>query len=373
MSKDGFRIMDCDIHVDEPPDLWEKYMESGYSDRVPRRIIKEDEFSDDLSVWQFEAKAFPAFIDDPRRWRLAEVRREKADKRHIADGRYEDKAEDLQGDNPHSMLMAMDIEGVDISIVFRTMAAHFIAVDGLDPGLSAAMCRAFNNWLADFCSVDTKRLKPAALLPLQDVQLCVEEARRAVNELGAVALALTNHPVNERQWYDSYYDPLWAEAENAYQQHLGRRFIDNFAMAHACGHPIEQMLAMGSLLTGGVFERFHGLRAAFLEASCSWAPSWLWNLDERVEKFADDSQFKLTRSPSETFREHCWVACLPEETVLQHTLPALGDDNLVISTDWPHDDSAYPKAIETFLALDGVGEESKRKILWDNCSRLYAI
>ena len=57
---------------------------------------------------------------------------------------------------------------------------------------------------------------------------------------------------------------------------------------------IEQMLAMGSLLTGGVFERFPGLRAAFLEASCSWAPAWLWNLDERVEKFADDAQFKLT-------------------------------------------------------------------------------
>ena len=72
------------------------------------------------------------------------------------------------------MLMAMDIEGVDISIVFRTLAAHFIAIDGLDPALSGAMCRAFNNWLADFCSIDTERMKPAALLPLQDVPGCVQ-------------------------------------------------------------------------------------------------------------------------------------------------------------------------------------------------------
>lgn len=385
MAKDGYRIMDCDIHVDEPPDLWEKHIESAYRDRIPKQVTKGDAFSDDLSVWHFEDKSFPAFIDDPRRRRLAEVRRDKAAIRHVADGRYEDKADDLQGDNPHSMLMAMDIEGVDISIVFRTLASHFIAIDGLEPALSGAMCRAFNNWLAEFCSVDTQRMKPAALLPLQDVELCVQEARRAVKELGAVALVLSNHPVNERQWYDVYYDPLWAEAEkldtpiafhgiqNAYQQHLGRRFIDNFAMAHACGHPIEQMLAMGSLLTGGVFERFPSLRAAFLEASCSWAPAWLWNLDERVEKFADNAQFKLTRSPTETFREHCWLACLPEETVLKHTIPALGDDNLVISTDWPHDDSAYPKAIETFLGIEGVSEDSKRKILWDNCSRLYSL
>ena len=27
MAKHGYRIMDSDIHVDEPPDLWEKYIE----------------------------------------------------------------------------------------------------------------------------------------------------------------------------------------------------------------------------------------------------------------------------------------------------------------------------------------------------------
>ena len=36
-------------------------------------------------------------------------------------------------------------------------------------------------------------------------------------------------------------------------------------------------------------------------------------------------------------------------------------------------DSAYPRAIETFLELEGVSEVSKRKILWDNCARLYSL
>ena len=51
----------------------------------------------------------------------------------------------------------------------------------------------------------------------------------------------------------------------------------------------------------------------------------------------------------------------------------MGDDNIVISTDWPHDDSRYPEAIATFLDLDELSAESKRKILWDNCVRLYGI
>ena len=382
MAKAGFRIMDSDIHVLEPHDLWVRYMEPGFREQAPRFAPIEGSA---YEGWQFDGKVFPAFVDRPDRRRLARVRKDKARVRHLATGRYRDPAEDLPGGDPQAMLQAMDREGIDVSIVFRTMASHLIAVDGLDPKLSAAVCRGFNNWLGDFCDKDRTRLKPAALIPLQDTTLAVEEARRAVRDLGAVALILSNHPVDGRPWYDTHWDPVWAEAERlgvpitfhgiqmAYQEHLGRRFMDNFALAHAAGHPIELMLALGSLLTGGVFARYPGLRAAFLEGSCSWVPWWLWVLDERVEKFGDDERFALTMPPSEYFRRHCWVSVEPDEALAAQTFAALGDDNIVISSDWPHDDSAYPHAVDEFLAIEGVSAESKRKVLWDNCARLYRL
>jgi predicted TIM-barrel fold metal-dependent hydrolase len=49
-----------------------------------------------------------------------------------------------------------------------------------------------------------------------------------------------------------------------------------------------------------------------------------------------------------------------------------GDDNLVFSTDYPHADSKYPRAVETFLTLP-LSDVSKRKILWDNWCRLYDV
>jgi predicted TIM-barrel fold metal-dependent hydrolase len=382
MAKAGFRIMDSDIHVLEPHDLWVRYIEPGFREQAPRFAPIEGSA---YEGWQFDGKVFPAFVDRPDRRRLARVRKDKARVRHLATGRYRDPAEDLPGGDPQAMLQAMDREGIDVSIVFRTMASHLIAVDGLDPKLSAAVCRGFNNWLGDFCDKDRTRLKPAALIPLQDTTLAVEEARRAVRDLGAVALILSNHPVDGRPWYDTHWDPVWAEAERlgvpitfhgiqmAYQEHLGRRFMDNFALAHAAGHPIELMLALGSLLTGGVFARYPGLRAAFLEGSCSWVPWWLWVLDERVEKFGDDERFALTMPPSEYFRRHCWVSVEPDEALAAQTFAALGDDNIVISSDWPHDDSAYPHAVDEFLAIEGVSAESKRKVLWDNCARLYRL
>jgi len=382
MAKGGFKVMDSDIHVDEPHDLWDRYLEPRFKDRAPRFAAIDGSHT---NGWQFEGKVFPAFFDRPERRRFGRIRREKALARHLETGRYKDPAEDLPGDDPHAMLKAMDREGIDLAIVFRTRGAHLIALDGLEPDLSAAICRAFNNWLSEFCATDRARLKPTAILPLHDPKLAVEEARRSVRELGAVAVVVSNHPVNGRAWYDPAYEPLWAEAERlgvpvafhgiqmAYQEHLGRRFMDNFVMAHAVAHPLEQMMALGSLLTGGVFERYPHLKAAFLEGSCSWVPWWLWTLDERVEKFGDDERFHLTMRPSEYFQRNCWVSVDPDEDVVRHALPSMGDDNIVISTDWPHDDSAYPRAVETFLGLEGVTDTTKRKILWDNCARLYGV
>jgi len=51
----------------------------------------------------------------------------------------------------------------------------------------------------------------------------------------------------------------------------------------------------------------------------------------------------------------------------------IGDDNIVFSTDYPHGDSDFPHAVEEFLEMDGVSKESQKKILWDNCARLYGL
>ena len=81
----------------------------------------------------------------------------------------------------------------------------------------------------------------------------------------------------------------------------------------------------------------------------------------------------FTGNGREYFRRHCWVSVEPDEALAAQTIVTLGDDNIVISSDWPHDDSAYPRATDSFLELEGVSKDSKRKILWDNCARLYRL
>ena len=35
MAKDGFRVVDSDMHVMEPHDLWQNYIDPSYKDRAP--------------------------------------------------------------------------------------------------------------------------------------------------------------------------------------------------------------------------------------------------------------------------------------------------------------------------------------------------
>ncbi len=67
------------------------------------------------------------------------------------------------------------------------------------------------------------------------------------------------------------------------------------------------------------------------------------------------------------------MAVEPDEALVADVVRQVGDDCFVISSDWPHDDSSWPHAMDRFLALEGLSETSRRKILWDNCARLYGL
>jgi predicted TIM-barrel fold metal-dependent hydrolase len=286
-------------------------------------------------------------------------------------------------------LAAMDVEGIDLAILYRTKGQQITSLDSLDPGYATALCRAFNNWLADYCRINPDRLKPAAILTLHDPELAAQEARRAVEDLGCLAVVLLPTPVNGRNLNAPECDVLWGEVERlnvpvgfhptsaaASREYVLNRFVGhpNFrTTSHAATFPLELMLALGTMTVGGVLHRFPRLRVAFLEGTCGWLPWWLHRLDDQWQKYGGGEAIRLDALPSEYFRRQCYIGTDVDEELLRIVVEEIGDDNIVVSTDYPHEDGAYPHAVDTFLALEGVAAESKRKILWDNCARLYGL
>jgi len=286
------------------------------------------------------------------------------------------------GHDPKARLEDMDVEGIEVSVLFPTTGLFFGGIDDLR--VQGALCRAYDDWLHDFCAYDRRRLVGAALVPFGDVAASVTELRRAVEQLGFRAVMVRPNPVDGRPLHDPYYDPFWKACEelgvpacihegttqNVVQS--GRDRFEDFLFRHACSHPHEQQIACLSFTCGGILERFPRLRVVFLESGCGWLPSWIERLDEHVESWGFDSP-RLPLLPSEYFARQCFVSCDPAERGVPAVISLVGDDAIVFASDYPHPDGIFPGVVAALAERDDIAEASKAKILRDNARRLFPL
>lgn len=376
MAIGGLKVMDSDMHVQEPPDLWQRYMSEEFRDRAP---IGTTHYLTDLHL-EHDGEIISRSKKIVNEEDLARGLAKKYGRLDL----FEDY--DRRGWGPDVQIEAMDAEGIDVAVLFPTRGLFAHAKEYDDDNLAADISRAYNDWLADFCGHAPERMYGAAMLPAQNVPACVEEIRRA-GARGFKAVFLRPNPIRKRNWNNPVYDPMWAECANqgltvgfhegtpcALPVAMGDRFDgvheDLWLTEHTAAHPIEAMYACLSIVAGGVCERFPRLRFAFLEGNASWLPFWLWRMDEHWEARRHLVEKQLPMPPSEYFKRQCFVGVEADEALARYAIEEMGDDYFVFSTDFPHQDCRYPNATRT-LTEQPFSAQAKRKILWDNCARLY--
>src|SRR3989442_7805616 len=111
------------------------------------------------------------------------------------------------------------------------------------------------------------------------------------------------------------------------------------------------MGAIASMTTGGILERHPRLRCAFLEGTAGWLYWWLWRLDEQWEKFGPGCEHQLSMPPSQHFKRQCYIALDVVEEPAVDVLQNVRGRYLVVSTDYPHSDRAFPQAIAQLVLL----------------------
>ena len=103
-------------------------------------------------------------------------------------------------------------DGIDAAFLYPSLGLFAGAVE--EPGLAAAMCRAYNRWLADYCKPYPDRLFGVAMLPMQSVDLAIEELRFAREKLGMRGGFLRPNPYHGKKMLsDPIYEPFWTMAE----------------------------------------------------------------------------------------------------------------------------------------------------------------
>jgi predicted TIM-barrel fold metal-dependent hydrolase len=352
-----FTTIDSDGHVREPKGLWETYLPPALRDRAPRYLDRPFIIVDGVEMPP--RRTFSGAIPDnlsptEDRFRFAEEANYSA----------------------ASQLQAMDIEGITAAVLFPTTGLLLMGVDGVDPALTTAMAHAYNTWLADFVSDGEGRLFGVACIDVRDIDGAITEARRAVEDLGFLAIFLRPNPVNCRPWYHDDYDALWAtlqdlDAPVCFHEGAAVRLpqvaIDRFdrhVYWHCCTHPMEQQMAMVAMFLGGVAQRYPRLRMAFLESGAGWLPYWLWRLDEAVERERDDLP-PLDLMPSEYFERQGFITIDTDEAPGILTIDHLHVPHVAWGSDYPHFDTKFPQAIKTLAALPGMTSEKLRQVLHD--------
>ena len=150
--------------------------------------------------------------------------------------------------------------------------------------------------------------------------------------------------------------------------------FETFISVHTIAFPFECMTALTGLMFSGVPEVFPTLRFAALEAGCGWVPYLVDRMDEEFEKRGSREAPLLEAKPSEYFRKgQFYVPFELEERMLPYVIERLGADKLLFSSDYPHWDTAWPHAVQTFVSREDVSDADKRRILCDNPQRFYGF
>ena len=372
----GFKVIDADAHMQEPGDLWDKYVEASYWERRPKVEAMEHRIYFKYAESElFPKTGLPTGVWKKRPQKMFERMPEKYGQAY--DNYW----------SAESRLVDMEKYGWDKMVCIPGIGAAPLGQQDRDPNLMWALARAYHNWAHDFCSADPTKLKLVANLPTYDIENTVTETRRAVADLGAVTVMMPK-PQPGKFWHEPEYDSFWDLIEEldvplsfhgvgSCAPHAGSRYSGQegamFALQHAIGFPMENMISLGHIMYTGILDKHPNLRCSFLEGNAGWVPFWLGRLDDhavgRQSVFWDDNN--LTMTPSEYFKRNIWVACDGDEVGLAAVLDLIGDDNFVWNTDYPHSDAPDPDKALPELLEQPISEESKRKILWDNPVRLF--
>ncbi len=392
-------VIDADGHITEPADLWTARMDRRrWGDWVPYKENVLDAYETTYFGGEVAVGGKDAIDRLCARLGITPQQRYDLLKQLRLPG----------GSDPAARLEDMDRDGIDAAVLYPSQALFFGPSSPIaalrDVEFVAACQRAYNDWMAEYCAEDPRRLFGIAAVPLQDVEKAVAEVERAVGHLGLRgAFIRPSAYVDELPLSHRVYDPFWAACQDldvpvalhpgVYSDTPGacRKFalcspsanimdansdVDEntggSALGQAVGNTVDMIVSMGRLLMGGVCERFPRLRLLFLEAGGGWIPTQLQRMDEQVQAFPLERTW-LSLLPSEYFKRQCYAGFEAEEWNLAHSAEFLGADRILWASDYPHPEYHPGVVDELREAIAPLPEADRRLLLGHNAVDAYRL
>ena len=358
------RLISADGHVNEPPDVWVDRVPVALRDRAPK-VVRFDEGD----AWVIEgvrdpinfgmnacAGLAPAAM---KGWcRFEEIRR----------GGYD----------PAARLDEMAADRVDAEVLFPTPRLSQAIIANPDAEYHVAMVRAYNDWIAEFCSYAPERLGGMAIVPNRGATAAVAEIERALGLPGIRGVVMGCYPNGTLSIEpdDDKVFGLLAERGVTLAVHVS--LGQSMPTAHRAKLPgfgrfSDAPNRMVEMIFAGVFDRFPTLDVFFAEVDFGWVPYVKEQIDNNYQRLDPVSRFGLAMLPSEYIERHFHFGFMTD-THGVHNRHAVGVDRILWSNDYPHISADWPNSWRTIqAAFAGVPSDERNMMLAGNARRLWGF
>lgn len=240
--------------------------------------------------------------------------------------------------DPEEQLRDMDEAGIDMAMLQPPPIGYYYWTE---PEVGAELSRMVNQNTARFIGEHPERFLGWATVPLQDPWLAAAEARHAVRELKLSGITMTSN-VNGRGLDEESLDPFW-EAVQELDVPLfihpgtppGAERLANYYLTNFLGFPMDTTLAAVSMVFGGVFDRFPGLKVCLAHAG-GVLPFLLGRL-EHGQAQRPEAREKC-RHPFNHYLKNLYVDTVTFSVpTLRYVISMLPPGHVFFGTDYPFD------------------------------------
>jgi predicted TIM-barrel fold metal-dependent hydrolase len=366
-------MVSVDDHVVEPAHLFEGRLPAKYQDLAPKFITR----ADGTNAWVYEGSeignvALNAVAGRPPE----EYGIEPTALDELRPGTYD----------INERVKDMDANGLLGSLCFPSFPQFcgqlFARTE--DKSVALAMVQAYNDWHIDeWCGTHPGRFIPCALPAIWDPEVMAGEIRRTAAK-GCHAVTFSENP-SKLGWpslHSDHWDPVWRACsdENVVVcMHIGSSSQITITAPDAPFDviltltPMNIVQAATDLVWSQVLRKFPNLMFALSEGGIGWIPYFLERIDYNYQKHhAWTGQDFGDRLPSELFNEHV-ITCFIDDHFGMASREYLAVDKVCWECDYPHSDSTWPTAPETFLKqMDGVSREDIDRISHLNAMKHFS-
>lgn len=383
-------MISVDDHIIEPGGVWQDRVPARYREAAPRLVTEHD----GSEYWIYEDARVPTGgLNAAAGLPPEEMTADGYPYSAMRPGYYDARAR----------LADMTEAGVLASLNFpsfpRFCGQRF--AHAKDKDLALLCVRAYNDWMLDeWCATDPGRFIPLAIVPVWDVKLALAELHR-VHGKGVRSICFSENfaPLGLPTIHTGYWDPL-LDAVNelgvVLSIHIGssstvhRISDDSPTMANFALGMVRPADCLMDWIFSGKFQHFAKLKIALSEGSIGWVPYVLERAEQvyRTQRHWVKKGIKNHLSPKgdtdaridhdaidvyRDYREH-FFGCVIDDATGLRMLDVIGEDNVMVESDYPHSDSTWPNSLritrDRFDAA-GLSPDVQYKLLRGNAERLY--